>query len=154
MSAPARLPLDEQICFSLYAASIAVTRTYKPMLDAMGITYPQYLVLSALGEEEGMTIGAIAERLALDSSTVTPPVKRLEAAGLLDRRRSKIDERQVHVWLTDAGRALLARSKCLGETLMRRSGMSSEQVRVLNHQVRALRQALTEATEGTRAEIL
>ncbi len=69
--------LNDQICFTLYATSMAINRTYKPMLDAMGITYPQYLVLSVLAEEDGMTIGAIATRLSLESSTVTPPVKRL-----------------------------------------------------------------------------
>ncbi len=142
MPGPATVPLDNQLCFSLYAASIAINRTYKPMLDEMGITYPQYLVLSALGEDEGMTIGAIAARLALESSTVTPPVKRLEQAGLVERRRSKIDERQVHVWLTDAGRALLVRSNCLGEALVERSGMTTEQFEALNSQVRALRGAL------------
>jgi len=144
MPGSALFPLEDQLCFSLYAASIAVNRTYKPMLDSMGITYPQYLVLSALGEEEGMTIGAIADRLALDSSTITPPVKRLEIAGLVERRRSKIDERQVHVWLTDDGRALLAKSKCLGEALMQRSGMTAEEFSRLNQQVRALRSALSE----------
>jgi DNA-binding MarR family transcriptional regulator len=134
--------LDDQLCFSLYAASIAINRTYKPMLDQMGITYPQYLVLNVLGEEEGKTIGSIAERLALESSTITPPAKRLEQAGLVERRRSSLDERQVHVWLTDAGRALLAKSKCLGETLVERSGMTSEQFEALNQQIRALRDAL------------
>ncbi|KAA0697206.1 MarR family transcriptional regulator [Neorhizobium sp. P12A] len=138
------VPLDNQLCFSLYAASLAINRTYKPMLDAMGITYPQYLVLSALGEEDGMTIGAIAERLALESSTITPPVKRMEQAGLVERRRSKADERQVHVWLTDAGHALLVQSNCLGETLVERSGMTPQQMEALNRQVRALRGALAE----------
>ncbi|CAN7665836.1 MarR family transcriptional regulator [Rhizobium rhizogenes] len=137
------LPLDNQLCFSLYATSIAINRTYKPMLDVMGITYPQYLVLCALGEKNGLTIGAIAERLALESSTITPPVKRLEQVGLLDRKRSTIDERQVHVWLTSTGRSLLAQSNCLGETLMQRSGMTPERLEDLNHQVQALRDALT-----------
>ena len=145
MTSPALYLLDDQLCFSLYAASIAVNRTYKPMLDSMGITYPQYLVLSALGEEEGLTIGAIAARLALDSSTITPPVKRLENAGLVERRRSKVDERQVHVWLTESGRALLSESNCLGETLLQRSGMTAEQFNALNEQVRSLRKALSEA---------
>lgn len=135
-------PLDDQICFTLYSASMAITRMYKPMLDEMGITYPQYLVLTVLGEQDGRTIGAIARRLALDSSTVTPPAKRLEQAGLVVRRRSQTDERQVQVWLTDAGRALVARSACLGDTLIRRSGMTGAEVDVLNHQVRALRDAL------------
>jgi DNA-binding MarR family transcriptional regulator len=137
------LPLDNQLCFSLYATSIAINRTYKPMLDMMGITYPQYLVLCALGEKDGLTIGAIAERLALESSTITPPVKRLEQVGLLERKRSTVDERQVHVWLTSAGRSLLAQSNCLGETLMQRSGMTPERLEALNQQVLALRDALT-----------
>jgi MarR family transcriptional regulator, organic hydroperoxide resistance regulator len=143
---PDRMPvsLDNQLCFSLYAASMAITRMYKPMLDTMGITYPQYLVLNALNEEDGMTIGAIADRLALESSTVTPPVKRLELAGLVERRRSKIDERQVHVWLTEAGRALLAQSKCLGDTLVERSAMTMEQIERLNQQVWALTGTLGE----------
>lgn len=136
------VPLDDQLCFTLYTTNIAINRAYKPMLDAMGITYPQYLVLSVLGEEDGATIGAIAGRLALESSTVTPPVKRLEHAGLVERRRSHADERQVQVWLTEAGRALLVRSKCLGETLVERSGMVRDQIDALNRQVQVLRDAL------------
>jgi DNA-binding MarR family transcriptional regulator len=138
------VPLDNQLCFSLYAASMAITRMYKPMLDAMGITYPQYLVLNVLNEEDGMTIGAVADRLALESSTVTPPVKRLELAGLVERRRSKIDERQVHVWLTDAGRALVIESKCLGDTLIERSAMTMAQIDTLNQEVRKLTDTLGE----------
>jgi DNA-binding MarR family transcriptional regulator len=144
-------PLDSQLCFSLYAASIAINRTYKPMLDAMGITYPQYLVLTVLGEEDGMTIGAIADRLCLESSTITPPVKRLEQAGLVERRRSKLDERQVHAWLTDAGRALLVESNCLGETLVQRSGMTLEQFQVLNQQINTLRSALDDNLDDRKA---
>jgi MarR family transcriptional regulator, organic hydroperoxide resistance regulator len=142
MFSPENIPLRNQLCFALYTANIAINRTYKPMLDTMGITYPQYLVLSVLGEADGMTIGAVAERLALESSTVTPPVKRLEQAGLVERRRSKLDERQVHVWLTDAGRSLLVHSTCLGETLMERSGMTPEQFETLNRQVQTLCEAL------------
>jgi DNA-binding MarR family transcriptional regulator len=139
------IPLDNQICFSLYATSMAITRTYKPMLDAMGITYPQYLVLSVLGEDDGATVGAIADRLALESSTVTPPVKRLEQAGFVTRQRSQVDERQVQVYLTETGRALLNRCDCLGETLVARSAMTLEQIEALNLQVKALRAALVEA---------
>lgn len=137
MSDPQPVPLDDQLCFSLYAASIAINRLYKPMLDEMGITYPQYLVLSAIAEQREMTIGAIAERLSLESSTVTPPVKRLEQAGLVERQRGKTDERQVHVRLTDAGRTLIQESRCLGDTLMERSGMTSEQFQSFNRQVQA-----------------
>lgn len=136
-------PLDSQLCFSLYMANIAINRTYKPMLDAMGITYPQYLVLNALAESDGITVGAIAERLSLESSTVTPPVKRLEQAGLVERRRSTTDERQVHVWLTEAGWALIDESRCLGETLIARSGMTPEQFQAFNHQVQTFLGAIT-----------
>lgn len=139
-------PLDEQLCFTLYSASIAVTRIYKPMLDAMGITYPQYLVLSALDEQDGLTIGAIADRLALESSTVTPPVKRMEQAGLLERRRSTADERQVNVFLTDAGRKLLGESKCLGDTLIERSKMTPAAVQGLNEQMQSFLAAVNEGS--------
>ncbi|MEW6124269.1 MAG: MarR family transcriptional regulator [Pseudomonadota bacterium] len=135
-------PLEQQICFTLYRTSLAINRTYKPMLDAMGITYPQYLVLNVLGEEDGRTIGAIAARLSLESSTVTPAVKRMEAAGLLTRRRGAADERQVQVWLTQEGRALLEKSACLGQTLIQRSGLTPEGLQALNRQVQALNAAL------------
>jgi DNA-binding MarR family transcriptional regulator len=138
------VPLDQQICFSLYATSMAVTRLYKPMLDEMGITYPQYLVLAVLGEEDGLTIGAIAARLFLESSTITPPVKRLEQAGLVTRQRSDEDEREVHVRLTAAGRKLLHTCNCLGEELLKRSGMSMDQLLTLNRRIQGLRDALTE----------
>lgn len=136
--------LDDQLCFALYAASMAVGRAYKPMLDALGITYPQYLVLHALWEEDARTVGTIAERLALESSTVTPLVKRLEAAGHVARRRDPRDERQVRVALTDSGLALRERCGCLGETLVARSGMSLAQIDALNRQVSALRAALAD----------
>lgn len=138
------VPLDHQICFTLYATSMTINRAYKPMLDAMGITYPQYLVLSVLGETDGVTVGAIAQRLSLESSTVTPPIKRLEQAGLVERQRSKVDERQVQVHLTPAGRAILARSNCLGDLMMERSGLSLDQLTALNRQIQALNAALGE----------
>jgi DNA-binding MarR family transcriptional regulator len=137
-------PLDQQICFTLYATSMAITRAYKPMLDELGLTYPQYLVLSALGESPegeggGLTIGGIAARLDLESSTVTPLVKRLEAAGLVARRRGVEDERRVEVTMTEAGQALLERSKCLGDMLLERSGMDGEALEALNQRVLALK---------------
>lgn len=140
------IPLDDQICFSLYATSMAINRTYKPMLDEMGITYPQYLALNVLGENngDGATVGAIAQRLALESSTITPLVKRLEQAGLVVRQRSTVDERQVRVKLTASGRALLDRCDCLGQTLLAKSAMTLEQLGALNRQVQALRDTLVE----------
>lgn len=140
------LPLDEQLCFSLYAATIAINRTYKPMLDRMGITYPQFLVLLTLSEsDEGMTIGAIAERLALEPSTITPLAKRMEAAGLVVRLRNPDDERQVRVQLTEAGRARWAETGCLAPTVVARSGMTPERLVALNAEVTALRRALADA---------
>lgn len=132
-------PLDRQICFTLYATSMAITRAYKPLLDELGLTYPQYLVLCTLGEGGPMTIGAIATRLDLESSTVTPLVKRLEAAGLVERRRGMEDERKVEVTMTPAGEALLERSGCLGELLLARSGMAPDDLEALNKLVQALR---------------
>ena len=143
---PAPLTLDQQLCYALYGASIAVGRVYKPLLDALEITYPHYLVMSVLWEGDAQTIGAIAEHLALESSTITPLVKRLEAAGFLGRTRNAQDERQVLVGLTDKGRALRARTGCLSETLLASSGMKVEQIIALNDQVRALRQALAGKT--------
>jgi DNA-binding MarR family transcriptional regulator len=136
---PSPRPLDQQICFTLYATSMAITRAYKPLLDALGLTYPQYLVLSVLGENDGLTIGGIAARLDLESSTVTPLVKRLEAAGVVERRRGVEDERKVEVTMTDAGRALLERSGCLGDLMLERSGMDGEALGALNQRIQALK---------------
>ncbi|MDV3459067.1 MarR family transcriptional regulator [Sphingomonas sp. HF-S4] len=140
-------PLDDQLCFSLYATSMAINRAYKPILDQLGITYPQYLVLHALWEEDGRTIGAIAERLALESSTVTPLVKRLETAGFVARGRNPQDERQVHVHLTARGKAMREQCACLAETLAARSGMTGAQLGALNLQVKALWNALRTPAE-------
>ena len=129
---PAAMPLDDQLCFSLYATSMAITRAYKPMLDQLGITYPQYLVLHALWETDGRTVGAIAERLSLESSTVTPLVKRLEAAGFVVRKRNPEDERQVQVRLTARGAAMRDECGCLVEALFERTGMSGAQLGTLN----------------------
>jgi DNA-binding MarR family transcriptional regulator len=136
------LTLDDQLCFSLYGASLAINRAYKPLLDALEITYPQYLVLSALWEIDGQSVGAIAERLGLDSSNVTPLVKRMEAAGLLSRERNPTDERQVVVSLTDHGRDMQARSACLGQTLFASAGMSVEKLVQLNRDVQAFRDSV------------
>jgi DNA-binding MarR family transcriptional regulator len=134
--------LDEQLCFSLYGASMAINRAYKPLLDALEITYPQYLVLSALWETDGLSIGAIAERLGLDSSNVTPLVKRMEVGKLLTRERNPVDERQVVVSLTDLGREMQARSTCLGQTLFAAADLSVEKLIQLNKDVQAFRDSV------------
>lgn len=137
-------PLDTQLCFSLYATSMAVTRTYKPLLDRLGLTYPQYLVLLALWEADGRTVGALATRLGLESSTLTPLVKRLEAAGFVTRTRNPADERQVQVRLTPPGAALQDSCGCLAEALLARSGLDPKRLAALNQDVQALRDALTD----------
>ena len=139
MSIP--LPLDEQLCFSLYTASLAINRAYKPVLDRLGLTYPQFLVLQAAREAD-RTVGGIAARLALEPSTVTPMIKRLAAAGLLARTRNPDDEREVRVSLTDAGHALWERTGCLADTMLDRSGMNAGELAALNREVRVLRNAL------------
>jgi DNA-binding MarR family transcriptional regulator len=137
------IPLEHQLCFSLYSTSLAVSRLYKPLLDGLGITYPQYLVLNALWEKDGLSISAIAARLDLEPSTITPLVKRLEAASLVRRIRSAEDERSVRVNLTDQGKALSEQSRCLGETLFAKAGMTAKEMIALNQEVRRLRAALT-----------
>ena len=140
--------LDEQLCFSLYGASLAINRAYKPLLDALEITYPQYLVLSALWESDGLSVGAIGDRLGLDSSNVTPLVKRMEAAGLITRLRNPADERQVVVSLTPAGQAMQARSACLGQTLFAAAGLGVDKLVQLNKDVQAFRDSVARFVSG------
>jgi DNA-binding MarR family transcriptional regulator len=127
----------------MYSANIAINRLYRPVLDELGITYPQYLVLNALWETDGRTIGEIAGRLSLESSTITPLVKRLETAGFLGRDRNPDDERQVNVCLTTSGKALRQKSRCLTETLLDRSGLPVADMVRLKNEVVSLRDALT-----------
>lgn len=142
MTTPATIPLDGQLCFTLYGTALAINRTYKPLLDELGLTYPQYLVLSALWENDGQTIGAIAERLDLEPSTITPLVKRLEQAGLVTRMRNPADERQVRVRLTAAGAELQARAGCLTQALLEHSGLTVDEIIDLNARVQRLRDTL------------
>lgn len=100
------LLLDNQLCFALYSASLQMTKLYKPLLAEIGLTYPQYLAMMALWEEDEVTVSALGERLFLDSGTLTPLLKRLETAKLVRRTRNEADERQVLISLTDSGRAL------------------------------------------------
>jgi MarR family transcriptional regulator, organic hydroperoxide resistance regulator len=135
------LPLDRQLGFGLYSAFMAVSRTYKPWLDKLGLTYPQYLVLCVLWEDDDQTIGAIAARLDLDPSTITPLMKRLEQAGHVLRQRNPADERQVKVKLTAQGRALRAQTRTLADALYAKAGMTAVAVADLNRRVTALRDA-------------
>jgi DNA-binding MarR family transcriptional regulator len=139
MDRPFPLPLDRQLGFSLYSAFMAVSRTYKPWLDQIGVTYPQYLVLSVLWEGDDQTITGIAQRLDLEPSTITPLVKRLEQAGHVVRRRNPADERQVRVLLTDQGRAVRAQTKALADALYGKTGMTVDELSDLNERIKALR---------------
>ncbi|WP_376984371.1 MarR family winged helix-turn-helix transcriptional regulator [Bosea sp. R86505] len=134
--------LDDQLCYALYSAGMAIQRVYKPLLDDLGLTYPQYLVLNVLWAEDGQTVGAIAEKLALESSTLTPLLKRLEVAGLVRRTRNPQNERQVVVSLTDAGIAIRSRAGCLGNALLGASLQSPNDLSDLNRDVRRLRDAV------------
>jgi len=136
------VPLDDQLCFAVYSAGMAIQRAYKPLLDGLGLTYPQYLVLNVLWREDGQTVGGIAEQLVLESSTLTPLLKRLEAAGLVRRTRNPGNERQVVVELTGRGRDLRARAGCLGEALLAASGQSPAQLAELNRDIKRLRDAV------------
>lgn len=139
---PDPLPLDAHLCFAIYSANIAINRAYRPVLDRLGITYPQYLVMNVLWEKNGQSVGAIADRLALESSTITPLVKRLEAAGFAQRQRNPGDERQVIVTLCPKGVALRQDASCLAATLLGRSGSTVADLVRLTDEVRRFRNAL------------
>lgn len=134
--------LEDQLCYSIYSTGMAIQRAYKPLLDQLGLTYPQYLVLNILWREDRQAVGAIAAQLALESSTLTPLLKRLEAAGLVARMRNPANERQVVVGLTSAGSSLRTRAACLSDILLEASGQSLDQLAALNKDVKILRNAI------------
>ncbi|SFB73133.1 DNA-binding transcriptional regulator, MarR family [Bosea sp. CRIB-10] len=136
------VPLEDQLCFSIYSAEIAIQRAYKPLLDGLGLTYPQYLVLNVLWREDAQTVGGIAQQLALESSTLTPLLKRMEAAGLVRRTRNPENERQVIIALTSEGDSLRFRARCLNDNLLLASGQTPGQLAELNRLVRQLRDAI------------
>ncbi|HSV68473.1 MAG TPA: MarR family transcriptional regulator [Methylibium sp.] len=136
------LALDAQLCFALYSASLAMTKRYRPLLDAIGLTYPQYLVMLALWERDGVTVSALGERLRLDSGTLTPLLKRLEALGLLQRLRATDDERRVCLTLTAAGRQLRRRALAIPPQLAQALDCTAAERVALTTALRALRDAL------------
>jgi DNA-binding MarR family transcriptional regulator len=125
------LRLDNQLCFAVYAAAHAFNATYKPLLEPLGLTYPQYLVMLVLWQEDGVTVSGVGARLGLDSGTLTPLLKRLEAARLLTRVRDAADERQVRITLTVAGRTLKQKAKGIPQELLCASGLSLGEVGAL-----------------------
>lgn len=143
------LTLDEQLCFPLYAASRAMTAVYRPKLERLGLTYPQYLVMLALWERDERSVGDVCQALDLDSGTLSPLLKRLEGAGLVERRRSAADERRVDIRLTERGRALRADAGDIPAQMAEASGLSMDEVIALRGILHRLTEALkSQSNEG------
>ncbi len=138
--------LDDFLCFSIYAAEHAFSRTYKPMLAELGLTYPQYLVMTLLWEEDDQSVGQLGAKLSLESSTLTPLLKRLEAEGRLTRHRDKQDERVVRVKLTSAGDKLRERAAKIPACILSATGMSLDELGKLREQIIQLTKRLEEAS--------
>jgi MarR family transcriptional regulator, organic hydroperoxide resistance regulator len=137
--------LSNFLCFAVYSANLAFGRAYKPILDALGLTYTQYIAMVALSEEDDQTVSALGEKLFLESNTLTPILKKLEQTGYIKRARDPADERQVRVNLTPPGRRLLDRD--LGESLIEASGLGDE-FGVVQKTVVRLRDNLLRNTKG------
>lgn len=146
-SADMPLRLDNQLCFAVYSTAHAFNRVYKPLLDRLGLTYPQYLVMLVLWERDGVPVKAIGERLLLDSGTLTPLLKRLEAAELIKRTRSTEDERQVMIALTAKGEALREKAKAVPQAILTSSACSLGELSAMKNDLLALRDKLTAALE-------
>jgi DNA-binding MarR family transcriptional regulator len=136
------LILDDQLCFALYAAVHALAKRYKPLLDPLDLTYPQYLVMLVLWERDGPTVKELGRRLSLDSGTLTPLLKRLETAGRLLRRRDDADERQVRIELTPAGLELGLRAAAVPSRINRAIGLAAPARTALRHELTNLRNRL------------
>ena len=149
--ADAWLALDKQLCFALYSASLAMTKMYKPLLAPLGLTYPQYLVMLSMWEAEadttgdGLSVSALGDRLALDSGTLTPLLKRLQAQGALTRERDTADERRVIVRLTDAGRRLKVQARKVPPQVARSTGCELAEIAQLTRQLTTMRESLARA---------
>ena len=142
------LRLDNQFCFALYSASLAMTKTYKPFLENLGLTYPQYLVMLILWEQDNVLVKEIGERLFLDSGTLTPLLKRLETAGLIERTRDPEDERQVRITLTKTGRALKRKAHAVPFQVLCASGQTPEGLMHLRALLSDVRQDLIRYGNG------
>ena len=136
------LLLDNQLCFALYSTSLAMTKLYKPLLEALGLTYPQYLVMLVLWERDGLMVSELGERLFLDSGTLTPLLKRLEASGLIARIRDVHDERRVHITLTQTGHALKTEAAQIPACILKASQCTLPDIVALTQQVQTLRKNL------------
>lgn len=148
-SAADLLKIDNFICFALYSAGHAMTRLYKPLLDPLGLTYPQFLVMVALWEKDDQTVGELGDTLLLESSTLTPLLKRLETAQLIRRTRDREDERVVRVQLTPEGQALKEKAESIPEAIGCATGLALPDIVKLTTQVKALRDKLIDAQADT-----
>ena len=145
------LQLDRQLCFALYASSLAMTKLYKPLLAPLGLTYPQYLVMLVLWEQDEQSVSALGERLSLDSGTLTPLLKRMEQSELLSRQRDAADERRVLVSLSPQGRALKTQATEIPHRLACASACSLQELEQLTHRLHALRTQLIQADQAPAA---
>jgi DNA-binding MarR family transcriptional regulator len=141
-SANALLHLDQQMCFALYSANLALHKVYRKLLGQLDLTYPQYLVMLVLWQRDDVTVSDIGEKLFLDSATLTPLLKRLEVAGRLMRQRAKADERQVIITLTDAGKALREKAQSIPEAILCATECDITAVITLKQQLESLRENL------------
>jgi DNA-binding MarR family transcriptional regulator len=136
--------LDELLCFAIYSANLAVNRAYKPLLDELELNYPQYIVLIALSEQDDQTVGGLGDKLFLDSSTLTPLLKRMEAMGYLTRQRDPEDERQVRIRLTRQGRSVREKGLAFRGGLFKATGLAPSAYRQLQAEMVRLREHLSE----------
>ena len=136
------LKLDSFLCFAVYSVNHAFNRVYKPLLDRLKLTYPQYLAMAILWEQDDQTVGSLGEKLFLESSTLTPMLKRLEALKYISRIRDQNDERQVRVQLTKAGRALREKAQEIPACIIEATGLNPEGVAKLKEEITKLRASL------------
>ena len=144
--------LNEMLCFALYGAAHAFSRAYKPLLEPLGLTYPQYLVMISLWDRDGQPVKGLGEALGLDSGTLSPLLKRLEQAGLVSRTRDRQDERQVNITLTEKGRALQGEAAAIMPAIAEATGCGLDEVVSLRERLKSLQQNLTEAGDRMVAE--
>ncbi|WP_277053142.1 MarR family winged helix-turn-helix transcriptional regulator [Zestomonas thermotolerans] len=139
-----QLRLDNQLCFALYSTSLAMTKVYKPLLQALNLTYPQYLAMLVLWERDGITVSELSQRLLTDPGSVTPLLKRLEAEGLIRRIRSSNDERVVELHLTDKGRDLQHQAEAIPSCIVKATGQPTDELLSLKQELVELRARLLE----------
>jgi DNA-binding MarR family transcriptional regulator len=145
---PSVRKLSEYLCFAIYSANLALNRAYKPILEELGLTYPQYIAIIALWEEDEQTVSGLGEKLFLESNTLTPILKKLEAMGYVRRRRDAKDERQVRVGLTEAGHRL--RQSAIGKSVLLETKLQPEDVPRIQQTIAQIRDNLLDSAKGNK----